>query len=376
MNIWLITGGMSSEREVALASGAAVAEALLAGGHRVHAYDLSTGRCMPELSSPDLAVVDPMARDRSRPAMPALDGLARDSSAHGWNWAEGLLATGRRLREQTEIAFLALHGDEGENGAVQTLLESIDVPYTGSGPAASAITMDKVLSKHLMVGLGVPTPPWLLLPSPAGGAGAPQADYSPLSVLDGSPVGGLPVVVKPIAEGSSVGVTVVTRPEEWDPALREAAHPGGRSPGRGRSSGSWSQVIVEKYIPGMELTVGVLDGEVLPVVEIVPKTGFYDYRRKYTSGETIYKVPASLSPETTRATQANALSVYLAANCKGMARVDFRMAPGEPAQCLEVNTIPGLTSTSLVPKAAQAIGIGFLELLERVCRAALARRTA
>jgi D-alanine-D-alanine ligase len=278
------------------------------------------------------------------------------------------------MRERAEVAFLALHGDEGENGAVQTLLESIDFPYTGSGPAASAITMDKVLSKHLMVGLGVPTPPWLLMPSPSGGPGSPESDYLPVSVLEGSAVGGLPVVVKPISEGSSVGVTVVERPDQWIPALREAAFPGGRAPAKGRAAGSWSQVIVEKYVPGMELTVGVLDGDVLPVVEILPKTGFYDYRRKYTAGETIYKVPAPISPEETRATQTDALSVYLAANCKGMARIDFRKAPGEPAQCLEVNTIPGLTSTSLVPKAAQAIGIGFLELLERVCRAALAQR--
>jgi D-alanine-D-alanine ligase len=374
MNVWLITGGMSSEREVALASGAAVAEALLAGGHRVYAYDLSTGRCMPELSSPDLVAVDAASRGRSLPAAAARGGTARGASGPEWNWAEGLIATGRSMREYVEVAFLALHGDEGENGAVQTLLESIDFPYTGSGPAASAIAMDKVLSKHLMVGLGVPTPPWLLLPSPAGGPGAPETDYPPVSILDGSPVGGLPVVVKPIAEGSSVGVTVVTRPEEWVRALREAAFPGGLTPKSGRSAVAWSQVIVEKYVPGMELTVGVLDGEVLPVVEILPKTGFYDYRRKYTTGETIYKVPAPISPVETRTTQASALSIYFATNCRGMARVDFRMAPGEPAQCLEVNTIPGLTSTSLVPKAAQAIGIEFLELLERVCRAALARR--
>ncbi len=374
MNIWLITGGMSSERAVALASGEAVAEALLAGGHRVYAYDLSTGRCMSELSSPELAVADPSARDRSHDAAAVLDDPKRGPSPHERNWAECLLATGRSLRERIEVAFLALHGDEGENGAVQTLLESIDFPYTGSGPAASAIAMDKVLSKHVMVGLGVPTPPWLLVPSAASGPDAEDADYPPLSVLEASSVSGLPVVVKPIAEGSSVGVTVVKRPEEWIPALREAAFPGGQPPGKGRSVGSWSQVLVEKYIPGKELTVGLLDGEVLPVVEIVPRTGFYDYRRKYTAGETIYKVPAALSPEETRVTQSNALSVYLAANCKGMARIDFRMAPGEPAQCLEVNTIPGLTSTSLVPKAAQAIGISFPELLERVCRAALALR--
>jgi D-alanine-D-alanine ligase len=344
MNIWLIMGGMSSEREVSLESGRAVASALIEGGHRVFAYELGAGAFMPEHSS--------AASDL--PARPLVEGA----------WSERLLATGRWIRGRAEVAFLALHGDEGENGTIQALLESIRFPYTGSGPSACAITMDKALTKRVMESLGVPTPRWTLLEPPAGVELDPKR-LPPVPALYGAGGSRLPIVVKPNAEGSSVGVSIVRAPEEWGPAIEEALRPlrtkGDRKP----------QLLIEEYIPGRELTVGVLDGEALPVVEMVPRTGFYDYARKYTAGETIYNVPADLPAEEATKLQNQALSIYNATGCYGMARVDFRMDPGSPAKCLEVNTIPGLTSTSLLPKAAGAVGISFLGLLERVCQAAL-----
>ena len=219
------------------------------------------------------------------------------------------------------------------------------------------MAMDKALSKRLMESLGVPTPAWELVSVPPGGAEVP------LALLEKGPVGGLPAVVKPIAEGSSVGVTIVTEATQWLEALELAAAP------RGAEGDRAPEVLVEQYVSGRELTVAILDRLVLPVVEIIPKQSFYDYRRKYSPGETEYEVPASLPKEIEQPLKEDAWRLYEALGCRGMARVDFRLAPGDVARCLELNTIPGLTGTSLVPKAAGAAGIGFAELLEQVCRA-------
>jgi D-alanine-D-alanine ligase len=343
MNVWVIMGGMSAEREVSLASGRAVAAALREGGHRVFGYELRDGAFLPECSSPEALASVPAPGPRE-------------------SWAETLLATARALRERAEVAFLALHGDEGEDGTVQALLDAVRFPYTGSGPAACAISMDKALTKRVMESLGIDTPAWTLVEAPAPGAPVP-----PIAGLAATPVGGPPLVVKPVAEGSSVGISIVRRPEEWDAALRQAAE------APGRQKGNRGQLLVESYVDGLELTVGVLQGRVLPVLEIKPKTGFYDYRRKYTAGESVYEVPAKIPEDLGRIAQHNALKLFMAIGCRGVARVDFRLPPGGEPSCLELNAIPGLTSTSLVPKAADVVGIGFVRLLETLCRDALAR---
>ena len=276
-------------------------------------------------------------RASSDPAAPVASAVA----------ARQCLAAAGAFHGRLEVAFLALHGGVGEDGTVQALLEAVGFPYTGSGQAASAIAMDKSLTKMVMQAIGVPTPAWTLV--------APAA-Y--LEKLAGTPVGGLPVVVKPKKEGSSVGVTIVTEPEGWEPALRAA-------------EGSDEQLLVERYVPGRELTVGVLDGRVLPVVEIVPREGFYDYGNKYGEGRTTYEVPARIPEAVERVIKDDAGRLFAALGCRGMARVDFRLPADGLAQCLELNTIPGLTGTSLLPKAAQAAGIGFAEMLETICRAGI-----
>jgi D-alanine-D-alanine ligase len=332
MNVWVIMGGASAEREVSLASGRAVAQALREGGHRVLAYELRDGIAMPDASSPDAA------RD-----LPPRDP--------GVTWAEALLAAARALRGRAEVAFLALHGDEGEDGTVQALLEVAGFPYTGSGPAACAISMDKVLTKRVMESLGIATPSWSLID-----VGAPPP--APIS---------MPVVVKPISEGSSVGISIVERPEDWAQAIRRAAEAPGRSQGRR------TQVMAEEYVPGRELTVGILRYRVLPVLEINPRAGFYDYERKYTAGESCYEVPAKVPAEVAKTAQDNALLLFRSLGCRGIARVDFRLPPEGPPMCLEINAIPGLTATSLFPKAAMELGIGFCRLLEMLCADGVAR---
>jgi D-alanine-D-alanine ligase len=343
MNVWVVMGGSSAEREVSLASGRAVAQALLGAGHGVTAYEMRDGVFLPELSTPGTA----------RAAAPVPEGTA---------WAEKLLATARRLRGRCDVAFLALHGDEGEDGTVQALLEAVGFPYTGSGPGACAISMDKVLTKRVMESLGIATPPWALVAAPGIAAGVPRVE-----VLGGTPVGGLPVVVKPVSEGSSVGISIVRRPEEWGPALIRAAD----APGRNR--GFRRQILVESYVEGREITVGIVGERVLPVLEIIPRTGFYDFERKYTAGESQYEVPARIPPEASDIAQRDAWQLFASLGCRGVARIDFRLDLSGRPSCMELNAIPGLTSTSLVPKAALEVGIDFAALLELICSEGIAK---
>ena len=357
MRIWVIMGGWASEREVSLESGRAVAEALRQKGHQVYAYELGEGRFLQGESTPD-EVLDRLI---------APGGEAGEKGPGGQvgqppRWAGRLLSAADALKDRADVAFLALHGGVGEDGTIQALLDAAGFPYTGSGPTASGIAMDKCLTKLLMQAIGVPTPLWTLVPAPAPGSRPASPD-----ILRETPVGGLPVVVKPIREGSSVGVTIVMRPEEWAPALQAGAATVGDPEGRS------GQLLVEKYIGGRELTVGILDRRVLPVVEIRPHEGFYDYRNKYSPGHTSYEVPARLTGGAEHILNDSAGRLVETLGCRGMARVDFRLPPDGDPLCLEVNTIPGLTGTSLLPKAAQAVGIGFPEMLEIVCRAALGR---
>ncbi len=344
MNVWLIMGGFSSEREVSLTSGRSVARALAERGHSVWAYELAEGCFLNEESSglpPDLASGE------------AIGGIGRGEAL---GWAARLVLTAESVKSRAQVAFLALHGGVGENGTVQALLAGAGMPYTGSGPGASAVAMDKALTKWIMEAIAVPTPPWQLITLDPE-AGMPSAERLP-ALPD------LPVVVKPAAEGSSVGVTIVREPAEWAPAIHAALG------ATERSAGVPVRVLVEEFIPGRELTVSVLGDRALPVVEIVPRAGFYDYRNKYTKGCTEYRAPADLGGDEARRLQEHSLRLFQALGCRGMARVDFRFTAGAQAHCLEINTIPGLTSLSLLPMAAAAQGIGFGPLLEEICRRA------
>lgn len=288
--IAVLLGGRSAEREVSLRTGAAVAEALRRPGRDVVEVDAGTG----------------LAR--------RLEDLGPDA------------------------AFVALHGRWGEDGTVQGLLEMLGIPYTGSGVLASALAMDKGMSKVVFRALGVPTPDFQVL---GPGAGPDELELAP------------PLVAKPVREGSTIGVAVAREAAQVPAALAEA-----------RAHGT--EILVEAFVAGREVTLGVLDGEPLPLVEIVPEKGFYDYESKYTPGRTRYLCPAPLEDDPARAAAEAGCAAYRALGCAGAARVDVMIdAAGRP-WVLEVNTIPGMTPTSLLPKAAAAAGMTFAELAERI----------
>jgi D-alanine-D-alanine ligase len=251
------------------------------------------------------------------------------------------------LPPETEVVFLALHGTYGEDGTVQRRLEESGVPYTGCDPEASRIAFDKALTKQRCAALGIPTARFTVIDS----------------VKASWPMGwNPPVVVKPVRQGSSVGLQFVERVADWSAALAEAMRYD-------------SQVMVEERISGRECTVGILGDEPLPIVEIRPKNGAYDYSNKYTPGATEYLCPAPFDKATKRRIEAAALGAFRAIGGRDYGRVDVIVrAPGEPV-VLEVNTLPGMTETSLLPQAAAAAGLSYAELCQRTVDLALARRT-
>ena len=250
------------------------------------------------------------------------------------------------LPAKTDVVFLALHGTYGEDGTVQAQLENLGVPYTGCDAEASRIAFDKVLTKQRCTEAGVPTAKFIVVDS----AKTPwPRGWTP------------PVVVKPVRQGSSVGLQFVERVEQWSEALHEASRYD-------------AQLLVEEKIEGRETTVGILAGEALPVVEIRPKQGTYDYRNKYTPGATEYFCPAPLDRAITERIQIAALGAFHAIGGRDYARVDVMVrANGDPV-VLEVNTLPGMTETSLLPKAAAAAGISYEMLCQRMVELALNRR--
>ena len=285
----VLKGGISSEREVSLKSGAAIAQGLRAGG-----YDVT-----------EIAVE---SRDFVVP--------------------EGI-----------EAVFVALHGRFGEDGEVQRFLVEQGVPFTGSDAESSRVSFDKVLTRERLAENGIPIPRGEVLKVSA---------FRSIS---------FPLVVKPPREGSSVGCHLVAEEKEWFAAFADAA----------RFSGS---ALVEEYIEGRELTVGIVGDQVLPVVEIKPAAEWYDFEAKYVTGDTEYVVPAELEPKMVERLQSIALETFRCLGAEGFGRVDFRLSPeGEP-YVLELNAIPGFTATSLLPKAAQAAGIGFSELCCRIMESA------
>jgi D-alanine-D-alanine ligase len=250
------------------------------------------------------------------------------------------------LPKGVEVAFVALHGTYGEDGGVQTELEALGVPYTGCGPAASRTAFDKAETKARLNAAGIRTPRGLVLETAPD---APPADAPPA-----------PFVVKPARQGSSVGLAFAETAAELPGAVRHAlAHD--------------TRVLVEERIAGREITAGVLGGEALPVVEVRPKAGAYDYANKYTPGRTEYLCPAPFDEDTTRRIRATALGAFDALGCRDYARIDMIVTPsGEPV-VLEVNTLPGMTETSLLPKAAAAAGMDFTELCRRMIAMAIGR---
>jgi len=337
LKITLLCGGVSAEREVSLLSGKNVAEALRAKNYEVSVIDPAYGDNQPgedELFS--FSITD---------EPPKLNG-SPEISARNY-----IVAVNDAIHEDTELVFIALHGTWGEDGKIQALLDFRGIPYTGSGVLASTIAMDKLVSKLIFMQKAVLTPPWISL----------RMDYNLDEVKkEIDKQFGYPLVVKPIDQGSTVGLTIVQSHDEIEQAI-------------GKGFQFSKRVLLEMYVAGRELTVSILGNEPLPVIEIRPKQGFYDYKNKYTSGMTDYLVPAPLPDEEAEKLQRLAVKAFNALGCEGFGRVDFRMNEAGDAYCLEVNTIPGMTGTSLVPKAARQVGIEYSELCERIAKIALNR---
>lgn len=327
LKITVLMGGNSPEREIALQTGEAVAQGLLAKGHQVTKVDI-----------PSVAAVMKMTE----------------------------------LKDQ-DVVFPALHGGEGEDGHLQALLDVMGVKYALSGATASALAMDKGASKRLMRGAGIPTPDWLQvtwdsLNHRADSMKTKQGLEQSPEVLTIARIQeraaaelGFPLVLKLNGAGSSVGIAIVKTATDFAPALEAVV---------GSDDSNSQDVLIEKYIPGRELTVAIFLGRLLPLLEIRTKDGFYDYQNKYTAGANEYLVPAPVHSPLYEQIAADALRVYDLVGCRGVARVDFRL-DNEQYHCLEINTIPGMTANSLVPKAAVAVGIGFDELVEDLCLAAV-----
>lgn len=261
------------------------------------------------------------------------------------------LDVGRDLAEKLialrpGLAFLALHGRGGEDGTVQGLLEYLGIPYTGSGVLASALALDKVRSKQVFAAAGIPTPRWTV---------ARRGEPAPAPP-------GYPVVVKPAFEGSSLGMSIVRAPAELPAALELAARYD-------------AEILFEEYVAGREVTVSILGNRelrLLPIVEIVPRNEFFDHEAKYTKGKTEYIVPARLSAAVAAAANEAARATYRALGCRGLGRVDIIIEPSGQPRVLELNTLPGMTETSLLPKAAAAAGLSFPALLTELLGLALA----
>jgi len=269
---------------------------------------------------------------------PSLESLSK--------FAEGTFLpnlTSMKEVKDADVVFLALHGGQGEDGTIQALLDMAHVKYTGSGHLASALAMDKDLSKRLFRAAEVNTADWLMAPAT-------------IEQVEG--ILSLPVVVKPSKQGSTVGLTVVKKRADLAPAIEEAAKYD-------------DEVMIERFVPGRELTVGVLGDIALPVGEIIAKHEIYDYECKYTPGMAREEFPAKISREATERIQQQALAAFKALKLGGCARIDFRLTSEGEFYCLEANTLPGMTELSLIPQGAAAMGITFPELCERIVRLAL-----
>jgi D-alanine-D-alanine ligase len=331
MKVAVLMGGTSSEREISLRTGRGMAQALRQLGHEVVAVDAANGKLLP-------------AGEEEKAPVP------QEALAPG---APSALVRADAMRD-ADVVLIALHGGAGENGTLQALLELAGRPYTGSGVLASALAMNKAMSKKMFEREGIATPAWSLV-AVDGPLHAPLAVGSvPPAVRDL----GLPLVVKPNEEGSTFGLTIVRDWSGMPAAYREASKYG-------------PDVLLETYVAGRELTVAVMGDQALPIVEIRPKSGLYDYESKYTAGKSEYFCPADLPEPLAREIRDLGVKAAMVLGCRGVSRVDFMLDGEGRPWCLEVNTIPGMTPLSLVPMAAKAAGMSYEQVVQRMLDLAL-----
>ena len=341
MNIVVLAGGLSTERDVSFKTGDMVSKALRENGHNVILLDVFMGysdkeedltgifdrteevsvqvKDIPE-TAPDLAKVKASRKDQSDCFFgPNVINMCR----------------------MADIVFMALHGENGENGKIQAAFDLFGIKYTGTGYLSSALAMDKGMAKQLFIAGGIPTPQGISMKKENRKDSAKELGLK------------LPCVVKPCCGGSSIGVTIVRTADEYEAALDEAFK-------------YEDNIVIESYICGREFSVGVIDMQALPVIEIAPVEGFYDYKNKYKAGSAVETCPADLPEEVAKEMQKHAVAVCRELGLDSYARMDFLLNENNEMFCLEANTLPGMTATSLLPQEAAVIGIKYEDLCERL----------
>lgn len=325
MNILVLAGGTSSERDVSFVTGSMVFKALKENGHNAELVDVFTGDVIDAAAA--VKSTSPDIEEVKKNRKPSSDGF----------FGEGVLDKCKKA----DIVFMALHGEDGEDGKIQAAFDLLGIKYTGTGYLGSALAMNKDIAKELFIKNNVPTPQGTTV----------YSDDADKEVK-------FPCVVKPACGGSSVGVSIAHDEAEYKAALKEAF--------------AWeNKLVVEEYIKGREFSVGVIDGKALPIIEIAPIAGFYDYKNKYQAGSTVETCPAVLTKEQTEKMQDYAQKAYEALKLSTYARMDFIMAEDGRMFCLEANTLPGMTPTSLLPQEAAAENVNFNELCELLIKVSL-----
>ena len=355
IRVGVLTGGASAERDISLAAGAQIKSSLPAEKYEVVLLDpLAFMIRNPALTQAQRAQAETLVRGGGRVDLP--HELPRGLEAEIESASRSLVPASRAItdaQEPLDVVFISLYGTWGEDGRIQGLLDTLGIAYTGSGVLASALAMDKVAAKTQLAANGIDVP-----------RGAVLRGMGPQDLEAASAVG-LPAFVKPVANGSSVGARVVARADELEPAIANAF--------RYEPAGPSARVLVEERLLGRELTVAVIGNDTLqalPVIEIKTRRPFFDYSAKYDAGESEEICPADIPDDIAKRARDIALRAHLALGCRGMSRTDLIWA-GPRMVALEVNTIPGMTANSLLPKAARAAGIPFAELVERLINWAL-----
>ena len=340
MKIVVLAGGISTERDVSLSSGTGIYKALKSKGHQAILVDVFLGY-NGDMSGDVFALEKDWAADMKGVSEERTDIaqiLAMRPDYKKNFFGPNVIA----LCQQADVVFMALHGAEGENGKIQACFDLMGIRYTGTNHISSAIAMDKAISKELFRQNGIPTPEGIHLK---------KGEVDPMTVP-------FPLVVKCCNGGSSVGTYIVEKAEDYETAKAESFRYD-------------NEIIIEQYIKGREFSVGVIDGKALPIIEIAPVSGFYDYKNKYQAGSTVETCPAVLEADLTAQMQRYAEAVFKVLRLKNYARMDFMLAQDGSMYCLEANTLPGMTPTSLLPQEAQAIGVSYGDLCEWLIKISL-----
>ena len=336
MKIVVLAGGLSPERNVSLSSGTMACNAFLKAGHQAILLDLFFG--MPDLTVP----VDQLFRDATAlPPAPISEtepDLSAIAASRPTGWSDRIGLNVIEICQGADIVYMALHGADGENGSVQKVFDEYGIRYTGSGPEGCRLSMDKNAAKEIFALEHILTPKGRLL------------RRGEIFSLDELP---LPAVAKPNSGGSSIGISIAHTRDELKKAIEFAFQ-------------QEDSILVEEFVKGRELSCGVVDGKALPVIEIIPKVGFYDYKNKYQAGAALEVTPAPISPAATEKVQRLAERVFKALKLSVYARMDFLLTEDEDAYCLEANTLPGMTPTSLLPQEAAVTGLDYIHLCEKI----------